>query len=69
MEEPATTTTITTPKWIRELQETSWNLEFLISGGAIFSLVQASSFFAELVQSLKITAWLPGTDFFCFWVS
>ena len=54
----------TTPKWIRELQETSWNLEFLISGGAIFTLVQASGYFAETVQSLKITTALPGTDFF-----
>lgn len=54
----------TTPKWIRELQESSWELEFLISGGAIFSLIQASGFFTETVQSLKITAWLPGTDFF-----
>ncbi|MCC2547384.1 hypothetical protein LJY25_13090 [Hymenobacter sp. BT175] len=54
----------TTPKWIQELQESSWELELLISGGAIFSLIQASGFFIDAVQSLKITTWLPGMDLF-----
>ncbi|KAA9333260.1 hypothetical protein F0P96_09790 [Hymenobacter busanensis] len=54
----------TTPKWLRNLQESSWELEFLLSGGAIFTLIQASGFFTDLVQSLQITAWLTGTHIY-----
>jgi len=44
-----------TPQWLQDLQESSWELEFLISGGAIFTLIQASQFLTESVQSLHIT--------------
>ncbi|MBG8554595.1 hypothetical protein [Hymenobacter guriensis] len=57
-------TPTTAPQWIQDLQERSWELEFLISGGAIFTLIQGAGFFVTQVQSLKTTAWLPGTDFF-----
>ncbi len=32
------------PKWLRRIQENSWEGEILISGGAIFSLLQLSDF-------------------------
>jgi hypothetical protein len=51
-----------TPEWLHNLQESSWELELLISGGAIFSLIQASDFLIESVQSIKITTGLVGTD-------
>src|SRR5688572_6484682 len=51
-----------TPQWLQDLQESSWELEFLISGGAIFTLIQASQFLTDSVQSLKITNALIGTD-------
>ena len=28
-----------TPSWLKNLQENSWELELLISGGAIFTLI------------------------------
>jgi hypothetical protein len=34
------------PKWLRRVQENSWEGEILISGGAIFSLFQISNFLA-----------------------
>lgn len=51
-----------TPQWLQDLQESSWELEFLISGGAIFTLIQASDFLANTAHSLKITNALIGTD-------
>ena len=30
------------PKWLKQIMENSWELELLISGGAIFSLFQLS---------------------------
>ena len=29
------------PQWLKELQENSWEVELLISGGAISALIQA----------------------------
>jgi hypothetical protein len=34
------------PKWLRKVQENSWEGEILISGGAIFTLFQVSNFLA-----------------------
>lgn len=53
-----------TPEWLQKLQESSWELELLLSGGAIFTLLQAASFFAEAVQSLNVTTSLPNTGLF-----
>jgi hypothetical protein len=52
------------PKWIKDLQENSWNLELLISGGAIFTLFQLEDVFIEYMMRLKMTAHLPGTGVF-----
>ena len=54
----------TIPQWIKELQENSWNLELLISGGAIFTLFQLEDIFIEYMMRLKMTAHLPGTGIF-----
>jgi hypothetical protein len=50
--------------WLEKLQEQSWELEFLISGGAIFSLLELSQYFLDLVFTLKITFALTGTSIF-----
>ncbi|MEX1002560.1 MAG: hypothetical protein WDZ35_10640 [Crocinitomicaceae bacterium] len=52
------------PKWLQNLQENSWELELLISGGAIFSLFQLSDYFLDFIFSLKMTSRLPGTGLF-----
>lgn len=52
------------PKWLKHLQENSWEVELLISGGAIFSLFQISSFYLEFMESIKITSHLVGTGVF-----
>lgn len=49
------------PKWLKELQENSWELELLISGGAIFSLFQLSDWYLSWIDSIKITNSFPGT--------
>jgi hypothetical protein len=48
------------PKWLKELQENSWELELLISGGAIFTLFQLSDWFISWIDSARITSHLPG---------
>ncbi len=48
------------PKWLKNLQENSWELELLISGGAIFSLFQLSDLFIDWVQNMRVTSHLPG---------
>lgn len=52
------------PQWLKNLQENSWEVELLISGGAIFSLFQISNFYLELMESLKITSGFAGTGIF-----
>ncbi len=52
------------PEWLKNFQENSWEVEILISGGAIFSLFQVSDFFLEFAFSLKINSEFPGTDIF-----
>lgn len=49
------------PKWLKSIQENSWELELLISGGAIFTLFQFSDLLLDLVYSLGITSAIPGT--------
>lgn len=48
------------PKWLKRLQENSWELELLISGGAIFSLFQLSDFYIDWIQHIRMTNHLPG---------
>jgi len=38
------------PKWLRRLQENSWEMELLISGGAIFSLFQLSDLYVDFIS-------------------
>lgn len=57
------------PDWIKNLQENSWELELLISGGAIFSLFQLSDLFLDSVGSLQFTSSLAGEDFFIIIIS
>lgn len=49
------------PDWLKNLQENSWELELLVSGGAIFSLFQLSDLFLDWIKNLKTIALLPGT--------
>ena len=42
-----------TPKWLKKLQENSWEAEILISGGSIFSLLQLNNWIVEYSTSLK----------------
>lgn len=49
------------PAWLKNLQENSWELELLISGGAIFSLFQVSDLFIDFIFTIKMTSHIPGT--------
>lgn len=48
------------PEWILKLQERTWEIEILVSGGAIFSLFQASDFILSLFNYIRMTMALPG---------
>jgi hypothetical protein len=50
------------PKWLKSLQENSWELELLISGGAIFSLFKFADLYLDWRTSLSIHTSLPGTN-------
>ncbi|GAB4329876.1 MAG: hypothetical protein OHK0038_04010 [Flammeovirgaceae bacterium] len=50
--------------WFEKLQERIWELEFLISGGAIFSLLELSQYFLDIAFTLKMTFALVGTSVF-----
>lgn len=49
-----------TPEWLKNLQENSWELELLISGGAIFSLFKLSDLFIEFIGTLTMTSNMVG---------
>jgi len=49
------------PEWLQKLQENSWELELLISGGAIFSLFQLTDVFLEWINALGTINRIPGT--------
>lgn len=51
------------PEWLKTLQENSWELELLISGGAIFSLFQISDFYLNWIDSIGMLAPIPGRVF------
>jgi hypothetical protein len=52
----------TIPKWLRNLQENSWEIELLISGGAVFTLLQFPEHFVNFIQQAKITSDIAGTN-------
>jgi hypothetical protein len=52
------------PKWLKELQENSWELELLISGGAIFTLFQVSDVWINWLENMNIISFLPGRAIF-----
>ena len=52
------------PKWLKELQDNSWEIEILISGGAIFSLIQFSNFFMNWSVTLNMSSTYPGMAVF-----
>jgi hypothetical protein len=43
------------PKWLQALMENSWELELLISGGAVFTLVQAPDLFLTWMRKASLT--------------
>jgi hypothetical protein len=50
------------PKWVRELQNTSWYPEIVISLGAIYSLLTLSDSLIKLGNTLKFSAAIIGLD-------
>jgi hypothetical protein len=50
------------PQWIKDIQENSWELELLISGGAIFTLFQMSDIWMEWMNSVRITSDFKGHE-------
>jgi hypothetical protein len=57
------TTENTSPQWLKNLQENSWQMELFISGGAIFSLFQAEDFLLAWAFTARMTVFLAGTGF------
>ncbi|HOY38971.1 MAG: hypothetical protein KBB11_01590 [Bacteroidales bacterium] len=56
------------PKWIKKLQESSWELELLISGGAIFSLFKVGGIIPGFFVSISKYASVPGLSIFMIFV-
>ncbi len=50
------------PQWIKDIQENSWELELLISGGAIFTLFQMSDIWLDWMNSIRITSNFKGHE-------
>lgn len=48
------------PQWLQNLQENSWEIELLISGGAVFTLLQFPEMFWSFIRSARITSDIPG---------
>lgn len=57
---------IEVPEWILKLQERTWELEILVSGGAIFSLFQASEFILNVFNYIQMTMDLSGQGVILF---
>ncbi|MFY0685626.1 MAG: hypothetical protein JXQ90_00600 [Cyclobacteriaceae bacterium] len=57
-----------TPKWLRKIQQNSWEPEILISGGAIFTLLTLSDDFIYWFRDAKVFLGLhfPGTSIIIF---
>jgi hypothetical protein len=52
------------PDWLKNLQENSWELELLVSGGAVFTLIQLPEYFWNWITALRIQTSLPGFSLF-----
>ena len=52
------------PEWLKHLQENSWELELLISGGAVFTLVQFPESLIGWVRSVRVITDLLGANMF-----
>lgn len=52
------------PEWLKILQENSWELELLISGGAIFTLFQLSAYWVESIVTMSTSFPIPGMSLF-----
>jgi hypothetical protein len=50
------------PKWLRRIQENSWEGEILISGGAIFTLLQLADFLVYIKTLFSESLPLAGLD-------
>jgi len=48
------------PKWLQNLQDNSWEIELLISGGAVFTLLQFPDIFVNFIRTMRITSSIPG---------
>lgn len=52
------------PSWLQKLQENSWEVELLISGGAVYSLLQLSSYLQQTLYTIRITSAIVGSNEF-----
>jgi hypothetical protein len=50
------------PVWLQNLQDNSWEIELLISGGAVFTLLQFPDAFLIFYRSVKTSYALPGLN-------
>lgn len=50
------------PHWLQNLQENSWEIELLISGGAVFTLLQFPEAFLNFMRMAKTTSNIPGSN-------
>jgi hypothetical protein len=48
------------PSWLQNLQENSWELELLISGGAVFSLIQFPEILNDWLLVVRVMTSFPG---------
>lgn len=48
------------PQWLQNLQDNSWEIELLISGGAVFTLLQFPDLFVNFIRTMRITSSIPG---------
>ena len=51
------------PKWLKRLQENSWEAEILISGGAIFSLFQLDNYLTNFIAHVREIRQITGLSF------
>lgn len=50
------------PAWLKQIQENSWEIELLISGGAIFSLIQLSGSWVNWIESTNEFTFFQGRN-------
>jgi hypothetical protein len=61
-EETFSDKSLTTPKWLKRIQENSWEAEILISGGAVFSLFQLADLLVQEAEYFKEVTPFRGLD-------